>query len=113
MKERHRREDEPIVSTDETEEIVVLPIEDTLDLHSFQPREVKDLLNDYLEAASQKQFKEVLIIHGKGTGVLRKTVQDILRKHPLVVSLRQPDNRRGGWGATLVVLRTEFKPHKG
>ena len=83
---------------------VVLPIEDTLDLHTFQPREVKELLDDYLEAACEKGFSEVLIIHGKGQGVLRRRVHAILQKHPRVLSLRQADASGGGWGATVAVL---------
>ena len=86
---------------------VVLPIEDTLDLHTFQPREVKELLDDYLEAACEKGFREVLIIHGKGQGVLRQRVHAILRKHPRILSLRQADASGGGWGATVAVLVSE------
>ena len=92
------------MSPDEFENVVVLPIEDSLDLHTFQPREVKELLDDYLEAACEKGFREVLIIHGKGQGVLRERVHAILKKHPRVLSLRQADASRGGWGATVAVL---------
>ena len=94
------------------EEVVVLPIEDSLDLHSFPPREIKDLLHDYLEEACRKQFAEVRIIHGKGTGTLRATVHAILQKHPLVVSFRQADGERGGWGATCVTLRSRPEPDR-
>ena len=59
------------MSADDPPEPVVLPIEDTLDLHPFQPREVKELLDDYLVVAHEKGFREVRIIHGKGSGVLR------------------------------------------
>jgi DNA-nicking Smr family endonuclease len=83
---------------------LVLPIEDSLDLHTFQPREVKELLNDYLEAACEKGFREVVIIHGKGAGVLRQRVHALLERHPLVASLRQADADGGGWGATVAVL---------
>ena len=86
-------------------EPIVIPIEDSLDLHTFRPAEVKDLLDDYLEGACNKGFEEVLIIHGKGSGVLRQRVQSILGKHPLVLGFRQPDASRGGWGATVVFLR--------
>ena len=91
---------------DDPEEPVVLPIEDTLDLHSFQPREVKELLDDYLQAAYEKGLREVLIIHGKGSGVLRQRVHSILEKHPLVVGMNQADAASGGWGATVVVLKS-------
>ncbi len=86
-------------------EPIVFPIEDTLDLHTFRPAEVKDLLDDYLEGACSKGFEEVLIIHGKGSGVLRQRVQSILGKHPLVLGFRQADASHGGWGATVVFLR--------
>jgi dsDNA-specific endonuclease/ATPase MutS2 len=84
------------------EDVVIMPVEDSLDLHTFQPREVKDLLDDYLEAAVEKGFIEVTIIHGKGSGVLRQKVQSILKKHPLVSDFRQADEN---WGATIVELR--------
>ena len=90
---------------DDLENPVVVPIEGTLDLHTFQPREVKELLDDYLEAACEKGFREVVIIHGKGQGVLRQRVHAILQKHPRVLSLRQADVNAGGWGATVVMLK--------
>lgn len=49
------------------DETVILPIEDVIDLHSFKPNEIKDLLHDYLEAASEKGFEEVRITHEYGT----------------------------------------------
>lgn len=91
------------------EQPVIIPIEDFLDLHTFQPKEVKDLLPDYLEAAYEKGFAGVRIIHGKGTGTLREIVHSILRKHPLVVSFRQADAGSGGWGATVVMLKEKRK----
>ena len=87
------------------EDTFIFPIEDSLDLHTFQPREVKELLEDYLEAAHEKGFQEVLIIHGRGAGLLRQRVHAILKKHRLVASLRQADATSGGWGATVAVLR--------
>lgn len=82
----------------------MLPIEDSLDLHTFRPNEVGELLCDYLEAASKKGYREVRIIHGKGSGVLARRVHSILKKHPLVLSFRQADASCGGWGATAVIL---------
>jgi DNA-nicking Smr family endonuclease len=87
------------------DEPVVVPIEDSIDLHAFRPGEVRDLLDDYLKAAMEEGFREVAVIHGKGTGVLRERVHAILRKHPLVVGFKQAEPERGGWGATIVTLR--------
>ncbi|SPF33392.1 hypothetical protein SBDP1_1110012 [Syntrophobacter sp. SbD1] len=89
----------------EEEEIVRLPIEDSIDLHTFRPNEVKDLLNDYLEAAAEMGFDEVRIIHGKGIGVLSRLVHGVLKSHPLVISFREAGIDAGGWGATITVLR--------
>jgi DNA-nicking Smr family endonuclease len=90
--------------------IVVVPIEDSLDLHTFRPGEVSNLLDDYLGAAAEKGFREVVVIHGKGTGALRERVHAILRKHPQVAGFKQADAGRGGWGATVVALRIEETP---
>lgn len=81
-----------------------IPIEDSLDLHTFRPSEVEPLLDDYLTAACEKGFTQVRIIHGKGTGRLRRRVHTILGNHPLVSAFEQPVDSRGGWGATEVRL---------
>lgn len=82
------------------EAVIEVPVEESIDLHTFQPKEVRRLLHDYLDAAHQKGFRQVHIIHGKGTGTLRNTVHSILEKHPLVASFKQADFASGGWGAT-------------
>jgi len=89
----------------EEDEIIQYPIEDSIDLHTFRPNEVKDLLNDYLEAAAEKGFEEVRIVHGKGAGVLRRIVHSVLKAHPLVISFREAGHDAGGWGATIAALR--------
>lgn len=85
--------------------LVRLPIDGTLDLHTFQPREVRDLLPEYLHECREKGIYEVRVIHGKGTGMLRETVHAILKRMPEVESFRLADETAGSWGATLVRLR--------
>ena len=82
----------------------VVEITDTLDLHTFHPREVKALVTDYLELAVEKGFQQVRIIHGKGTGTLRETVHSVLEKHLCVREYKLAPEDRGGWGATIVFL---------
>jgi len=77
-----------------------VPIEDSIDLHSFQPREIPVVVEEYLFQAVEKGFREVRIIHGRGIGVQREIVQKILRRHPSVQSFRDEQDR----GSTVVVL---------
>jgi DNA-nicking Smr family endonuclease len=88
---------------DETEPVVI-PIDGVLDLHTFNPREVKDLVPDYLAACRDRGILHVRIIHGKGTGNLQCTVHSILARLPEVVSFRLAGEDGGGWGATIVIL---------
>jgi len=87
------------------EETAVFPIEEVLDLHAFDPKEVPDLLDDYLRAAFQAGMTRVRIIHGKGSGVLARRVQSLLSRHPLVTSSRSATPDSGGWGATVAFLK--------
>lgn len=84
---------------------IELPIDGVLDLHTFPPREVKDLIADYLALCREKGIFEVRIIHGKGSGALRRTVQAVLSRLPEVSSFRPAGEDGGGWGATLVRLK--------
>ena len=86
---------------------VEFPINGTLDLHTFKPSEVKDLVFDYIEACLEKKIYKLRIIHGKGTGTLRRIAQSILDKHPAVQNYRHESGSGGGWGATIVDLKKE------
>ncbi len=85
------------------------PIDGVLDLHTFQPGDVKDLVPDYLYACRSRGILNVRIIHGKGTGTLRQTVHALLTKLPSVKSFKLADESAGGWGATLVELKEEHR----
>lgn len=88
------------------EEPVHIPITDELDLHTFRPNEVGDLLVDYLTECQKLGILNVRIIHGKGTGTLRTGVHAALAKMEIVQAILWPAGERsGGWGATWVELR--------
>jgi DNA-nicking Smr family endonuclease len=84
---------------------VDLPIDGTLDLHTFHPREVKDLLPHYLALCRERGILQVRVIHGKGTGALRESVHSILGRLPEVSSFGLAGEDGGGWGATIVTLK--------
>jgi DNA-nicking Smr family endonuclease len=91
------------------DDLIELPIDGTLDLHTFQPRDVKDLVPDYLAACRERDILQVRIIHGKGTGTLRRIVHSILERLPEVIDFKLAGEDGGGWGATLVFLKPEEK----
>ena len=91
-------------------EPVKIPIEDVLDLHTFRPQDISDLLEDYLTECLEAAIYSVRIIHGKGKGVQKRRVQGILKNNPMVLSFKDAPPEAGGWGATLVELNKNYRP---
>lgn len=89
----------------EDDGVVEIPIDGTLDLHTFKPSEVKDLVPEYLRECAAKGILRVRIVHGKGTGVLARIVRSALSRLPEVASYETADPHEGGWGATIVRLK--------
>jgi DNA-nicking Smr family endonuclease len=88
---------------------VKIPIEDVIDLHTFQPKEIPMLLEDYLNACLEDGIYSVRIIHGKGKGVLKDRVRHILSQMPIVQRFTDAPEQAGGWGATIVDLQRTGK----
>jgi dsDNA-specific endonuclease/ATPase MutS2 len=86
---------------------VRLPVEDSLDLHSFAPREIPDVVEEYLKVARGAGFSEVRLIHGRGRGVQRARIHALLARLDFVVRAYEASPDRGGWGATVVVLEPD------
>jgi DNA-nicking Smr family endonuclease len=92
-------------SLDSGETPVPLPITGELDLHTFDPRDLGELIPAYLDECAARGIREVRIVHGKGTGTVRRTVHTLLQRCPIVSAIRQGDETSGSWGATIVTLR--------
>ncbi len=86
-----------------------VPIDGELDLHTFRPAEVRQLIIDYLEECRKRGILSVRIVHGKGIGQLRRTVHAVLGRLPQVASFRLAGADGGGWGATLVELKRQHR----
>jgi dsDNA-specific endonuclease/ATPase MutS2 len=86
-------------------EPVRIPITDVFDLHSVPPRDVKDVVQEYLLEAHAAGFKALRIIHGRGIGVQREMVRAVLGRTKFVADFRDAPAEAGGWGATIVTLR--------
>jgi len=84
---------------------VPFPVEDVIDLHTFRPEDVRELLDDYFSACIEKKIFNVRVIHGKGKGILKKRVEAILDKNPKVCFYTRAPAEAGGWGAVLVRLK--------
>jgi dsDNA-specific endonuclease/ATPase MutS2 len=91
---------------------VELPIEDVLDLHAFAPRDIAAAVEAYLEAAFERGFDAVRIIHGRDMGFQRECVRSVLARTSFVTGFRDAPPEAGGWGATLATLemRHSSKP---
>ena len=82
-----------------------MKIDGVLDLHTFPPKEIKTLIPDYIDECLAREIYDLRVIHGKGIGALRRTVESILSRHPAVERFETASESAGGWGATLVWLR--------
>jgi len=85
-------------------EPIVIEITDIIDLHTFPPRDVKRVVEEYLREAYDRGFLVVRIIHGKGTGVQREIVRSVLSRTPFVIDWTDAPPAAGGLGATIVRL---------
>lgn len=93
------------MSDDDGDEFATPALTEELDLHTFLPKECADVVEEYLHAAQAQGMHMVRIIHGKGTGTLRRIVHSVLDKHPAVARYALADGASGSWGATLVELK--------
>ena len=85
-------------------EPIQIPIEDVLDLHTFRPKDIADLLENYFDECIKAAIFSVRVIHGKGKGIQKRQVHRNLQKNPRVKSFKDAPPEAGGWGATLVEL---------
>lgn len=111
MSERKKGRLEKSPAAQETDspfsEPVVLPIEDSIDLHAFSPQEIPGVVEEYIEQCIRHGIYEVRIIHGRGKGIQREIIRSLLEKHARVASFKDAPPEAGGWGATVVVLRKD------
>jgi DNA-nicking Smr family endonuclease len=91
----------------EPDSLVEIPIDGVLDLHSFRPAEVAEVVRDYLDEAHARGLRDLRFIHGRGSGVQRRTVRTLLGRDPRVIGFGDAPPEAGGWGATWVRLRGE------
>ncbi len=84
--------------------VVKLNIEDVLDLHTFRPKDIPDLLEDYFTECLKAGIYSIRIIHGKGKGIQKRRVRELLEKNSMVTTFKEAPPEAGGWGATLVEL---------
>lgn len=95
--------------TQDNDDIIHIPIDGVLDLHTFNPKEVASVVDEYLNACLEQDIYEVRIIHGKGKGMLRRTVHTLLENHPRVLEYKL-DTGPSSWGTTIARLRKRGRP---
>ena len=88
------------------EDPVRVPIEDSIDLHPFAPKDIPSVVESYLEAAREAGFEEVRVIHGRGKGVQKERVRQVLARSEHVAHFEEATSDRGGFGATVVRLKS-------
>lgn len=88
-------------------EPIIVPINGVLDLHTFAPGELNQLLDDYIDACLESGIYDLRVIHGKGKGVMRERVRTLLDRDARVASFGNAPEEAGGWGATVVTLKKE------
>jgi len=94
-----------VMDDERDEDPVELPIDGVLDLHAFDPKDIKDLVPEYIGECLGRGITELRIIHGKGTGTMKAIVHSLLAKDPRVASFKDAGMGGGGWGATAVILK--------
>ena len=95
--------------TDENDNPIEYPIDGTLDLHEFAPKDTRDVVDEYIRVCLEKGIYTLRIVHGKGKGVKRRIVRSLLDEHPHVISYRHEGGSGGSWGATVVDLRLDTR----
>jgi DNA-nicking Smr family endonuclease len=91
------------------DDTIEYPIDGTLDLHQFSPKETKAVVTEYIDQCLHRGIFTLRIVHGKGIGVQREIVRSLLKSHPQVASFRHEGGTGGSWGATVVDLTPTSK----
>jgi DNA-nicking Smr family endonuclease len=108
MNEPDRKISHDVVTSDAESplaEAVEIGLQDSIDLHHFQPKDISSVVEEYLAQCRQANLLEIRLIHGKGVGVQRNIIRALLSKHPAILSYPDAPSEAGSWGATVVVLR--------
>jgi dsDNA-specific endonuclease/ATPase MutS2 len=92
--------------TSDFDDPVRVPIEDSIDLHPFAPKDIPSVVEAYLESAREAGFEEVRVIHGRGKGVQKERVRQVLARSEHVAHFEEATPDRGGFGATVVKLKS-------